>query len=179
MSTSNTTQSTSAADGRSLAPLLLTAAITTMLAWVLLLRPAQQQLAQLSRQCEKLEGVVQELSDESTAVERSSQLLVRIKGLSANVAAAESSLNRFNKLHADLTQHVARLESTTGAIDTLAGVEESINNHRRSLDSPAQLAVRFVGFALRSAGGQRRGERLARRARLVGRPASSTHRPQR
>ncbi|MAT70935.1 MAG: hypothetical protein CMJ58_15595 [Planctomycetaceae bacterium] len=120
-------------------PFVLVAA-TVLAMHVLVLRPAQQQSADLAWRCEQLSSAVEKLAADPGRLKQSTALLDQLKQQGRRVAAAEESLARLDVLQTRLAARAESLEAAIATVERLDLARQRVaTQHREQTELLAAL----------------------------------------
>ena len=117
--------------------LLLAGLAVVAAAYFGFVRPAQQHMLSLERQCGKLVIAVNQLQRKDDTARHGLQLMNLLESQGEKLAAAEAALNRFTELRERLVQETDEVAQAITALEQLESVRADVARHSETLSSTA------------------------------------------
>lgn len=114
-------------------PIVLACMAVTAAAYFGMVRPAQEHMRSLERQCNKLVVAVKKLQAQDETARHGLQLINLLDAQAEKLAAAEEALDSFADLRERMTQEAESLTSATAALRQLETVRQDVDRYSKTL----------------------------------------------
>jgi hypothetical protein len=121
---------------------------------VMVVRPANWQLAQVRRQMAQLEAQVEKLVGQKDQVANTNTLLGQLAEQSQRRAEANASLDEIAQLHVRLNRHTGEIDRALRTVEKLAALEEALAANDDRIAEAAEALVKLENLQDRLTGRQ-------------------------